>query len=543
MRSGTLSLLGVLLLALLLASGSRAQPSGSQIDPSIAKKAIGYKPLPPPTLSAAMPFSSCNPGGAVMVKGENLGRTPGKLRLLGDFLDSPVYLQNIEWSEGGVGGQVPEVRGAIDQEVRIQAVRPDGKVTNVIRCQFTATRETQNLIWPDDFKFGEQCNWGDNYDSGIVHLGENTNSDRTASLPGSGFSPFKPPYDFFGCVHLANTRKGDRNAVDHFEIKQLLNGWKTRAVKTSTANSYPNRDRGAITEFKGWAANSTSVKLRVAWMVPEGQHFYWRGEISVEGPAGVSWSEQVVAKRHEENLDDWNPHADTRRAEVVITSPAAGSEIDAQAQQFELTLKPRGSSDTKLALGLNMDEWVVDLEWVSYSRVKDRSIQKYVAVSGAPKSVRLGELPMKIDVSQLGGEGHYGLRAKRHRDDDLGWTDMQEFWIGKKPTVALSAGGIIDAPAGKKILDAKLGKAPRGLGSSGRGLSLGDVQKNPAAVPKPPTPNAAQMQEVPRMGGKAPRVDPAAAKKLPAAVPPPPSGPSEEEEQELRVDPSIRFPR
>ena len=101
------------------AAGEKGKPAGASsqaLDKGLVNPSLAVK-IGDPKLTGAMPFSSCSPDGAVILKGENLGSSPGKLRLVGHFPGPYVQLTQLEWTNTSIGGQVPDVPGALDQEV------------------------------------------------------------------------------------------------------------------------------------------------------------------------------------------------------------------------------------------------------------------------------------------------------------------------------------------------------------------------------------------------------------------------------------------
>lgn len=239
-----------------------------------------------PTITDVGPFSSCRPGGVIMLKGYDFGNEPGTLRLIGNFPDDDLYLYGLDWTSETVGGTIPKITGVIDQPVSIQLVTKNGAESNFIPCDFVATRGIQTLPFPEGFK-SKWCEYGDNYDVGYKTFGPDTQTDSR----GYKHDIMANGDIWFGCWHSNNSQGGTNIGTDRFSSVQLKNNWVFIDMKTGSHSSYVNHDPGKILAFKGWKTNSAQVDLQIEWEVPEGQHFEYTIYLYLEGPKGVSFIE------------------------------------------------------------------------------------------------------------------------------------------------------------------------------------------------------------------------------------------------------------
>ena len=89
------------------------------------------------------PKGNVTPGGLISVRGCDLGRALGGIKMLGAFPGGSVSLEIVEWTPQLVLAKVPEgLRGVADQDVRIQYVASNGVPGNDQPARFAARRET-----------------------------------------------------------------------------------------------------------------------------------------------------------------------------------------------------------------------------------------------------------------------------------------------------------------------------------------------------------------------------------------------------------------
>lgn len=93
-----------------------------------------------------VPKGNVTPGGLISVRGCDLGSGRGMLKMLGAFPGGAVALEIVEWTPQLVLAKIPDdIRGATDQDVRIQFMGADRAVGNDQPACFQARRETVEL--------------------------------------------------------------------------------------------------------------------------------------------------------------------------------------------------------------------------------------------------------------------------------------------------------------------------------------------------------------------------------------------------------------
>lgn len=106
--------------------------------------------------STSAPKGAITPGGRVSMRGCELGSRRGEMRMLGQFPGGMVKLVVEEWTPQVVIAAVPaELRGVLDQDVRIQLVPAAGSAMKEQPGRFQARRETLEL--PDSLFANVNC--------------------------------------------------------------------------------------------------------------------------------------------------------------------------------------------------------------------------------------------------------------------------------------------------------------------------------------------------------------------------------------------------
>jgi len=484
------------LLVLVLAAAfqaAAAQAAGGEKQPGATTQLEGATPLSAgkaiqladPVITGVLPFSSCTPGGSVILKGENLGSQPGSLRLVGHFPGPYLQLTQLEWTDHSIGGKVPSVSGALDQEVNVQVVRKDGRPSNTWKCQFTGNRVTKTVQ-------------GQVVEINLCQLGEN--AGQGCAVDGD---PDVAKQIVAGCWHSNNScgLPTDRglHGQDEIRIKRLENGWRFKKVKLGQP-MFENTEKRGVHEVHGkvdgqsisWSdvhggANELSVdgtvmRLFVPWEVPRGDIIHYNFSFEIEGPEGVPFDEVVSLPSGEQTLTDWNPVAPMGDPELTIVAPGEGAQLKASSGEFELSLSAAAPQP----------DWRIELEWIRLGAGKDPSIEKYTTPAGAPKEVRWSQLPRQVQVADLGGPGRYAVRAKVKGSPGDTWTSYRNFTlVGTISGEALVAPGGLGAAKGAKPLTEKPGQIQRlpGLptGSPKAGVKAPGVTRSPKpGLPEPP---------------------------------------------------------
>ncbi len=106
--------------------------------------------------NTSAPKGAITPGGRVSMRGCDLGSRRGEMRMLGQFPGGVVRLTVEEWTPELVIATVPaELRGVVDQDVRIQLVPATGPSPKEQPGRFQARRETVEL--PDTLFANVNC--------------------------------------------------------------------------------------------------------------------------------------------------------------------------------------------------------------------------------------------------------------------------------------------------------------------------------------------------------------------------------------------------
>jgi hypothetical protein len=386
-----------------------------------------------PKITAVMPFSSCSPGGSILLKGEHFRLATGTLRLVGFFPDRYLELTDLEWKENSIGGQVPAITGIIDQPVHIQVVRADGKVSNKIPCAFEATRVKKKLS-REALDIPQLCYFGDAGSGCLV--------DDAIDLA-------KPIHS--GCWHKNNACGGELSGVDELRTQVFRNGWRIKEVAFQQPQFADTEDQGvrkiwgkANGKSFSWknieggvskhAVDNTSMSFNVKWTVPQSSIMHYVFGFEVEGPEGVPYFEKVtIPEPPEQTLDDWNPHTQAGVSELTIVSPSNGKWVSTASGGVKLAA-------TGLANGTT-----IQLEWIEYGAGKDPSIGMYAVVTSAPKTLKWSGSPATIPISAFGGPGEYAVRV---RLPGKAWTDYRNFTIGT-PYLTTTAKTSTKKPAAK----------------------------------------------------------------------------------------------
>lgn len=106
--------------------------------------------------NASAPKGAITPGGRVSMRGCDLGSRRGEMRMLGQFPGGMVKLTVEEWAPDLVIAMVPaELRGVVDQDIRMQLVPAAGTPSKEQPGFFQARRETVEL--PDALVSNVEC--------------------------------------------------------------------------------------------------------------------------------------------------------------------------------------------------------------------------------------------------------------------------------------------------------------------------------------------------------------------------------------------------
>jgi hypothetical protein len=94
----------------------------------------------PPIITSVFPFSVIQPGGGVIIQGQNFQSQAGQFLLLLSVSNVQLELTNLQWGDTFAAGTIPPITGVPDQPAFLQVVTQDGLISNQWPVQFTATR-------------------------------------------------------------------------------------------------------------------------------------------------------------------------------------------------------------------------------------------------------------------------------------------------------------------------------------------------------------------------------------------------------------------
>jgi hypothetical protein len=227
-----------------------------------------------PKIKGVVPlFSRIEPGGPVLVTGENLGNRPGKLRLvgigpqgpLGGFPGGVLELEVNDWGDTFAYGTIPEVTGVFDQPVSVQAVTWGGLMANApSRSWFTARQDYRALPGLGIARFS--CAPGKYVNDYAYCVGYN---DLT------GF------YGYHRTDHKI-LNPGD-NGTDVLETRTLKNWWVFDYMDLTETQ----KDDGRVDWVDGFKSGSKQVTVNVRWSTGRQGSIYYLIRLHIKGPAGL----------------------------------------------------------------------------------------------------------------------------------------------------------------------------------------------------------------------------------------------------------------
>ena len=227
-----------------------------------------------PKITGVVPlFSRIAPGGPVVVTGENFGKRPGKLRLvgigpqgpIGGFPGGALELEVNDWGDTFAYGTIPEVTGVFDQAVRVQAVTWGGLVADApSRSWFTARLDYRALPGAGIARFW--CAPGkyiDDYAYCVVY------NELT----------------YFSGYHRTDHKilnPGD-NGTDVLETRALKNWWVFDYMDLTETEKYDGR----VDYVDGFKSGSKQVTVNIRWSTGRQGNIYYLIKLFIKGPAGL----------------------------------------------------------------------------------------------------------------------------------------------------------------------------------------------------------------------------------------------------------------
>jgi len=224
-----------------------------------------------PRIDSVFPFSVIQPGGRVIVQGENFGAQPGQLKIkLQNGQES--NLSDLTWDKLHASGIIdPNLAGVIDQPATLRVVTASGKESDAVPAPFTARREVKVLPMTD---VGVNCSQGSDYN----HC--NTNPTHPGD---TGPAPRFNGYSFMalhGCGWLSIGDCSDSGTDTYWGT--LANGWRLSSAR-NVGGASRSDPPVIVTDEPG------SFKFNIYWDTTDDHSVNYAGLIYVEGPAETSW--------------------------------------------------------------------------------------------------------------------------------------------------------------------------------------------------------------------------------------------------------------
>ena len=216
----------------------------------------------PPVITSVFLFSVIQPGGGVIIQGQNFQAQPGKFLLLLPVSGTQVELTGLQWGDTFAAGVIPPITGVPDQAAFLQVVTQDGKVSNQWPVQFKATRIVVRL--PGTALTPVACGSGG---SDFCYIGSDSDSFTVAG--GHAMS--------FGLYSASGT--------DVYN-SSLKNGWVFDHYQWGTQNGIQGGPFGQAPDPVGQA----DVTLAISWFFDVFGSANYDISLFVVGPVGVPFN-------------------------------------------------------------------------------------------------------------------------------------------------------------------------------------------------------------------------------------------------------------
>jgi hypothetical protein len=239
----------------------------------------------------------------MLVKGDNLGDTPGKVVLhLTDWKDKPkdVELQILNWGNTFAAGKVPPISEVFDQQGAITVVAQCGAVSNPLALQFTATVDVVDLAYadvpPDHWHPWYDCSMS----SGVSDHDACQNQGSTnfpQECTSGGFTPWESGGGVgnLGGYHDSGWGFTGNSGNDQFWLAgPLNNGWvllETSAEVTTQVSAAGQNTGGRVWVDNGQASNPgiSNPRLGIDCHINNCGAIFYTGHMFVTGPLGVPY--------------------------------------------------------------------------------------------------------------------------------------------------------------------------------------------------------------------------------------------------------------
>ncbi len=226
-----------------------------------------------PHLEALFPFSVIEPGGDVIVLGQQFGKTQGELHMFLKTDQKDVKLQIKEWSDGHVGGTIPVFTiGVLDQKAEFYVKSSNGLESNHHGdAGFTAKRGIE--ILPRSDVSVVQCGFDANCDRCLT----TTDPEEIGCYGGTSRKT--------GTISALHARDfltvGNAEGTDTYKPKaSLKNGWELHNTILEWGNQPAGGEKSASVSF-------TSSQIKVDWWVSPHDTLWYDVYVMIKGPMGT----------------------------------------------------------------------------------------------------------------------------------------------------------------------------------------------------------------------------------------------------------------
>jgi hypothetical protein len=250
------------------------------LSPAVVQAVAGAAPTPScaapkiTQISAAPPL---DPGDEVILNGCGFGAAGqgSELRLVGNFPGGYAKFKPSVWHDDAIKAVLdPGIRGAFDQDAKIQVVRGDLKLSTPLPIAFRAAREV--VLVEEKNTVTVACG-GDKSDG---HFND-------CRVPWMGPGPGGPDMKNFTMagLHWVNDADLDNEGTDEISFT-LKNGFKTCGYGWGWWYAYPGTGYAGVPH--GYADGRTSLTLKMNWgFTRDGMQYHV--DVYAIGPAGVPY--------------------------------------------------------------------------------------------------------------------------------------------------------------------------------------------------------------------------------------------------------------
>ncbi len=229
----------------------------------------------PPYLRGIIPFSVIEPGGDVIVTGQNFGKTKGELHLYLKTDKKDLKLTVDVWDNGGIGAKIPYATyGVVDQPAEFYVKTAAGTESNRSGpVSFTARRGVQ-LLPRSDVKYND-CSCEASCNNCVA-------SNTRSNCPHDCFSHTKTDGALSG-FHYSSCGIGSDSDHDTYDITaNFKNGW---ALDHATIHNTVDPGEGSASV----SLNKSAKRVKVDWSVTQCDGLTYKVNVIIKGPIGTDY--------------------------------------------------------------------------------------------------------------------------------------------------------------------------------------------------------------------------------------------------------------